>query len=358
MYKISIIIPAHNEGKYLSICLESIIAQTMNFREFEVIMVDDASTDNTFEIMKEYADKYDNFFAYSRSTPSGTAGRPRNEAIEKATGKYLMFIDADDTYEKDACEKMYNAIEETDADFVTANAVDMTEDGIKTDIFMDSEKYPSQWIDIKNIKRNVLPMSCSACFKIVRTDFVKENNLRFLEGVPAEDSYFSYTSFMKSKKAYYLNEIIYNYRKRYSENNLSVSTNFSQKYFENVYSAYEKIYKEFKNNNYLEYYNAYYLNGLFYVFFNFLTSNKLDYDQRKYILGMAQWFFKILDELKIDLSLLNDTSGVVDMIISIKDNDIDKAINIFKEIEPKISQSTREEIRNLKNDLQERAKLL
>ena len=112
MYKISIIIPAHNEGKYLEECLESIIDQTMDFREFEVIMVDDASEDNTFEIMKKYADKYENFMAFKRNEKSGSAGLPRNEAIEHATGKYLMFIDADDTYERDACEKMFNAIED------------------------------------------------------------------------------------------------------------------------------------------------------------------------------------------------------------------------------------------------------
>lgn len=358
MYKISIIIPAHNEGKYLEECLKSIIEQTMDFREFEIIMVDDASEDNTFEIMKKYADKYDNFFAYKRDEKSGSAGLPRNEAIQHATGKYLMFIDADDTYEKDACEKMYNAIEETGADFVTANAIDMTEDGEKTDVFMSREKYVSQEISIKNIKYDVLPMSCSACFKIINTEFVKKNNLHFLHGVPAEDSYFSYTSLMKSNKAYYLSEVIYNYRKRYSENNLSVSTTFSEKYFENINYSYGEIYNEFKKNNYLEYYDAYYLNGLFYILFNFITSNKIDLGQRKRILTMLKWFFDIYDLIGIDLEKLNDSTGVIDLIVNVHNNNIDEAVSIAQKLQDDFNKLSREEVHNIKYDLQERAKVL
>lgn len=358
MYKISIIIPAHNEGKYLDECIDSIINQTMDFKEFEIIMVDDASEDNTFEVMQKYANKYDNFFAYHREEKSGSAGLPRNEAISKATGKYLMFIDADDTYEKDACEVMYQAIEETGADFVTANSIDMTEDGEKTDIFMSEEKYPSQEISIKTIKFSVLPMSCSACFKIFNTEFVKKNNLRFLRGVPAEDSYFSYTSLMKAKKVYYLNKIIYNYRKRYSENNLSVSTNFSQKYFENINYSYGEIYNAFKENGYIEYYDAYYLNSLFYILFNFITSNKIDKEQRKYILIMLKWFFDIYDLLGIKLKNLNDKTGVIELIEKVHANQIDEAVIISEKLYNDFNALSRLEVRSIKRDLQERAKVL
>ena len=358
MYKISIIVPAHNEEKYIEQCLQSIINQTMDFKNFEVIMIDDASTDNTYEIMKKYDDYYHNFISIKRNIASGSAGRPRNDAIKIASGKYLMFIDADDTYEQDACECMYNMIEETGADFITANAIDMTEDGEKTNLFMSIDAYDNQEIKIENLKRNVLPMSCSACFKIFNTKFVKDNNLKFLEGVPAEDSYFSYTSLMKSQKAYYLNKVIYNYRKRYSENNLSVSTNFSQRYFENINYSYRKIYDEFNNNGCIQYYNAYYLNGLFYVLFNFITSNKLDLDQRENILNLMQWFFNILTELNIDLNLIHDEIGIIEFILKVENNDIENAIKIFESIQLKIQNLTREQIRDLKYNLREKAKVL
>ena len=74
MYKISIIIPVHNEEKYLEECLKSIINQTMDFKDLEVIMIDDASVDNSYAIMQDYSNIYENFIALRRTEKSGSAG--------------------------------------------------------------------------------------------------------------------------------------------------------------------------------------------------------------------------------------------------------------------------------------------
>ena len=349
MYKISIIIPAHNEGKYIRECVDSIMNQTMNFEDMELIMIEDASEDNTYEIMKEYAEKYTNCIALRRNEKSGSAGKPRNEALNYVSGKYIMFIDADDTYVKDACEVMYDTIENTNSDFVTANAMNVKEDG-KTEIrvFMDEKNYENQILTMEKLKKDVLPMSCSVCFKIFSTNFVKNNNLRFLEGVPAEDSYFSYSALMKAKKAYFINKVIYNYRKRFSENNLSTSTNFSKEYFEKINSSYNAIYKRFKENGYIECYKLYYINSMCYLLFNLMISNKLSNEDVIEIMGFLAWFFKILDELSIDLTKVKENREIIGLIECIKDNKLEEALNIFKNIRANFEKNTDIEIREMK----------
>lgn len=116
MYKISIIIPIFNVEKYLKRALNSIINQTMDFKDIEVIMVDDCSTDNSRKIIEEYSNKYSNFIGIYHEKNSGCAAIPRNTGLKVASGEYIMFLDPDDEYSLDCCEKLYNTIREYDAD--------------------------------------------------------------------------------------------------------------------------------------------------------------------------------------------------------------------------------------------------
>ena len=86
MYKISIIIPTYNVEKYLRDLLESIVNQTMNFREMQVIMVDDLSKDNTRDIIDEYTTKYSNFIGIKLGKNNKVAGTARNEGMKVAKG--------------------------------------------------------------------------------------------------------------------------------------------------------------------------------------------------------------------------------------------------------------------------------
>ena len=94
--KLSIIIPVYNVEKYLSICLDSVLAQDL--KNIEVIMVDDGSTDNSGEICDKYSNKYSNFIAIHQKN-KGLSGA-RNTGIKKSKGEFLMFIDSDDFINK------------------------------------------------------------------------------------------------------------------------------------------------------------------------------------------------------------------------------------------------------------------
>lgn len=112
MKKVSIVIPVYNAATTLDRCLGSIFNQS--YQEFEIIAVNDASTDNSLEVLESYAKK-DSRLTYS-SIPHGGVSAARNAGIPKATGEYLQFIDADDDFDPKYLEKMVGLIEKTGSD--------------------------------------------------------------------------------------------------------------------------------------------------------------------------------------------------------------------------------------------------
>ena len=195
-YKITLTIPVYNAGKYIRTLLESIVNQTMSLSDIEVIMVDDLSTDNSREIMDEYAEKYGNFISIKLPKNNKIAGTARNKGMELAHGKYLMFADADDFLPKNAMQIMYDAIESKNADFITANYINADEDGTvwEKPIF-NLEKYKEFKLNINDYTKSFFVLNGSACNKIYRKEFIKKHNIKFLEGIPAEDAYFNTYAF-------------------------------------------------------------------------------------------------------------------------------------------------------------------
>lgn len=118
MYKISIIVPVYNSEDYLKDSLNSILNQSIGVDNLEVIIVNDASTDGTKDIIDEYTGKYSSFKAIHLSENIGAAYGPRNIALKEVTADYVMFLDADDTFTPTACEVLYNEIISSGADMV------------------------------------------------------------------------------------------------------------------------------------------------------------------------------------------------------------------------------------------------
>ena len=95
---VSIVMPAHNSGKYIAESIQSVLAQT--YKNWELIIVDDRSVDDTWKIINNYADKHDNIRVYQNKENLG-AGATRNYAIEKAKGRFIAFLDSDDLWAED-----------------------------------------------------------------------------------------------------------------------------------------------------------------------------------------------------------------------------------------------------------------
>lgn len=123
--KISVIIPAYNEEMWLPVTLDSVLSQTMDPADYEVIAVNNGSTDRTGEILADYSRRYSNVHVISQS--SSTPGEGRNRGMEEAKGDYFFFLDADDLLPEDALESLYSRAVSRKADLVVAGYEIFTE---------------------------------------------------------------------------------------------------------------------------------------------------------------------------------------------------------------------------------------
>lgn len=300
VYKVSVIVPMYNAEKYVKACFDSVANQTIGFENIELIIVDDHSTDNSKNIALDFAKNYDNVKVLQTEKNTGIAGHARNIGVENATGKYLMFSDADDFYDLTACETLYNFMEEKNADFVTANYANADEDGTPWEkpIF-DVNKYGTFKLDSKDFINSFFVLNSSVCNKIFRREFVEKHQLKFLEGVPAEDAFFSYSAMMHTDNIYYNKTVMYYYRVRNKSGTLSVSWNCSKSYFDRINSAYQEIYRIFRENDRMDYYRFFYAKSLTYMLYKFIDSKSIEYDDRIEVLSNMRWFYKLSPELQV-----------------------------------------------------------
>ena len=115
MEKVSVIVPVYNSEKYLAECISSVIEQT--YKNWELLLIDDCSTDKSLDIIKSYADKDMRIRLITNETNSGPAFS-RNRGIENATGDLICFLDSDDYYLPDFLTGMVSAYKNNDVDFV------------------------------------------------------------------------------------------------------------------------------------------------------------------------------------------------------------------------------------------------
>lgn len=300
-YKISIVVPIYNAEKYLKECVESIINQTIGFENLQVILVDDGSTDKSGEIADKYSGKYDNIIAVHLRESHYIGGAARNEGIKQAEGEYIMFIDSDDCFKENACENMYHTASKNNADIVTGNYKCMDEKGkLWNEPIFDRKKYPS--CELKEVNEKFFYLYCpSVCMKIFKLSLIEQNEIEFLEGVPAEDAYFSSFAFLKSEKIYYLDEEIYYYRRRNS-GNVSTSWMRNKKYFMSVNYAFRKIYELFEKENKVEYYQYFYAKNLISLLYKFIDSKLINNEERIEIIDKMSWFWRQASEFNMVLA--------------------------------------------------------
>lgn len=299
---ISVIVPIYNDEKYLKKCIDSILNQTIGIENIELILVDDNSTDKSYSIIQKYKKQYSNNIIIQKlEENSGYGGKPRNVGIELASGKYLMFSDADDFFAEDALEKMYNAIEQKESDFIISNWNYTNATGkIWDKPVFDNERFENFKLDINDYKDSFWVMNSSMCNKIFRRKFINDNKIRCLENVPGEDSYFSMTAFLNSENVYYINDITYFYRQRNKKKKDSSSSwNCSKRFFEGMNISYKKIYEEFLKHNQLEFYRFVYARNMTYLLYRFIDSTLINREEKLEILPKLRWFFELSYKLKV-----------------------------------------------------------
>lgn len=214
MIKVSVIVAVYNEEQYLSQCLDSICGQSL--KEIEIICVDDGSTDTSLQILQRYAKRDDRIKILTQKNQF--AGVARNYGMVYATGKYLSFLDADDYFETDMLEKMYQRAEEGKSDIVICRYAQYCETS-KEVIPMDWSYIDSFFIRKENFTAGSLKHAGIfqitkgwAWDKLFRTDFVRQCDYKFLDFRSSEDGYFVNMLLIRAKKICYMDDILMTHR--------------------------------------------------------------------------------------------------------------------------------------------------
>lgn len=208
--KVQIVIPVYNSAKYLRRCLDSLLEQTYPY--WEAIMVNDASKDDSAEIMKEYQAKDDRIAVYNFEENQGVS-TVRNFALEKLSEKYTAFLDSDDFWEKDMLEVMVEKAESENVDVVQSRYFYDYSGGrqvLPKGVFKKDTA-----IDKKHINKIYYKMSTGinmnhVCMKLIRTELIKD--IRFDPTLKtAEDLKFCTELFCKVESYYFINRAFYHY---------------------------------------------------------------------------------------------------------------------------------------------------
>lgn len=253
---LSVIVPVYNVEKYLKKCLDSILMQT--YKDYELILVNDGSTDNSSKICDEYANLNKNIKVIHKK--NGGLSEARNIGLKTASKEYVFFIDSDDFLDDcKAFEKIIRRTDETKVDVLNFGFKKYYEESNKMVSYFKKEDYIfKKNYDIKQtfsyiIKNNLY--IASAWNKVIRTQILQKNNLKFIEGIYSEDIEWCNRLAIYSKTFDYLNEDFYCYRQRKE----SISKNILSKNLldlkDSIITCYKQIEKldKYKKMNLLSY---------------------------------------------------------------------------------------------------------
>lgn len=233
MPKFSIIVPIYNSEKYLKNCIDSILNQT--YGDFELLMIDDGSTDMSSKICDEYEKKDDRIRVVHKK--NGGVSTARNNGLNVAEGEYLIFVDSDDSIEKYMLERINEKIIENDADFIICGK-------FKEEQEINLEKIINN-TDIENLKDMIINEKINSTWgKAYKRKIMQM--IRFDTSITiGEDLLFNIEYMKKTKRIYMLNKKLYNYNTE-NENSLT------KKYIKNKYEQLTKV--NIQLENYLKQY--------------------------------------------------------------------------------------------------------
>lgn len=287
MPQISVIIPIYNVEKYIHQCMYSIINQTL--KDIEIICVDDFGTDKSMDIVSEFAE-HDNRIKIVKHAKNSGLSSARNTGLKLSTAPYIMFLDSDDYYETDMCKKMLEAIINSDSDIAVCGT------NIIYEINREWKESDDQYYKIKfegkeNINENILQsIDVSAWNKIYRKSIIEAFDIRFPDGLKYEDAYFFNAYMAQAKSVYFVNEKLYNYRRR--EGSIMNET-FNKKSSDSIHHLKIAVllYEYYKKHNLLEE-NYEHFAKLFLQYYNFAMFHAAGKKDKKEINLLASSFAK------------------------------------------------------------------
>lgn len=284
--KLSVIVPVYNmaaDGK-LAYCMDSLVGQTIS--DYEIIAVDDASTDDSLNVLKGYEKKYPDKVKVVSYPVNKRQGGAKNEGLRVALGEWIGFIDSDDWVTPDYYEKLLNKAEETGADMVGCDYSLVESHTMEVGKVVQNNTADQTGVLDEEKHKKLILRSGSMVIKIYKHSVIKENNLTFPEGIFYEDNCAGPLWSLYFKQFEKVEEPLY----YYYQHQVSTVHHISEAKCLDRMKAEELFYKECKERGFLEQYHAeieYRFTELYYV--NTLFS---------YMLGMKHPRLKFVKKLR------------------------------------------------------------
>jgi glycosyltransferase involved in cell wall biosynthesis len=192
--KLSIIIPVYNVEKFLPTCLESLLAQDIDINDYEILIINDGSKDNSLTVANVYRDKYSHIKVYTKE--NNGVGSARNKGIEIAKGKYIYFIDPDDYLISNTLNELINSIELNNLDILTFSSIQVLKSQLNEDRKIRNAKISKiqdgkDYITSYKYKNEVW-------WYFIKRDFLLNSHIKFIEDRWMEDAIFTAKLFLEA----------------------------------------------------------------------------------------------------------------------------------------------------------------
>ena len=207
--KVSILVPICNVEKYLTKCLDSLVTQTL--QEIEIICINDGSTDNSLQIINEFASKDNRIMVIDK--PNSGYGDSMNQGLEIAKGEYIGIVESDDFADCDMFEQLYSLTDHGSIDIVRSNYYLFWDDIGDADCFHAEIRNYGKIIDLIQ-EKEIMMVPPAIWTAIYRKNFLLENEIRFLAtpGASYQDTSFFIKSFFMAKKLLFTEKKYLHYR--------------------------------------------------------------------------------------------------------------------------------------------------
>ena len=222
---ISIIVPVYNSELYINRCLDSLLKQT--YKNIEIIIVDDGSKDNSLQLIKGYANKDSRIKVYTQSNQGPSVAR--NTGLDNSTGKYIMFVDADDFIDKNMVTNMVEGIKDDKNTLVLCDNSEIWANEIEERKLFDTDKNYIKKVDV--IKAIASGKAGLVCGKLFNKNIIKEHNIKFDKEIKmCEDQIFFLNISRYCDDFIYIPKSLYFYDRR---NENSITIKYKEKVIDN-----------------------------------------------------------------------------------------------------------------------------
>lgn len=213
MIKLSIIVPVYNVEPYIRPCFESIFNQELYDDDYEVIIVNDGSTDRSMEMIADIINEHNNILIIDQANQGLSVAR--NTGMEYAKGDYLLFVDSDDLLVHNGLKELMGILHDDSLDLIIAGFAKLSNDEINKGIKLDNNLFSFETKTGMDIYLNDFdPRQCYVWHTIYKREFLEKNNILFIPDIYFEDVLFTTECYLKANKCLRTTGVFYIYRQR------------------------------------------------------------------------------------------------------------------------------------------------